>query len=136
MGTEMGALSAAELAGLAGVTQAEVERLVGLGILVARDGAGPFLAADAQKVRLATACEQAGLPMDGIASAIRAGRLSFTLPGGRAVPALVVASDLLGRALGFMPVGMAPSGRGGRSGAARSAGRPPAAAAGAPPGLP
>jgi hypothetical protein len=30
-----------------------------------------------QKVRLATACEQAGLPMDGIASAIRAGRLSF-----------------------------------------------------------
>ncbi len=78
MGTEMGALSAAELAGLAGVTQAEVERLVGLGILVARDGVGPFLAADAQKVRLAMACEQAGLPMDGIASAIRAGRLSFS----------------------------------------------------------
>jgi adenylate cyclase len=75
---EMGALSAAELADLAGVTPAEVDRLVGLGILVARDGAGPFLAADAQKVRLATACEQAGLPMDGIASAIRAGRLSFS----------------------------------------------------------
>jgi hypothetical protein len=78
METEMGALSAAELADLAGVTKAEVDRLVGLGILVARDGAGPFLAADARKVRLATACEQAGLPMDGIASAIRAGRLSFT----------------------------------------------------------
>jgi hypothetical protein len=77
MGTEMGALSASELADLAGVTEAEVDRLVGLGILVARDGAGPFLAADAQKVRLATACEQAGLPMEGIASAIRAGRLSF-----------------------------------------------------------
>jgi adenylate cyclase len=30
-----------------------------------------------QKVRLATACEQAGLPMAGIAAAIRAGRLSF-----------------------------------------------------------
>jgi adenylate cyclase len=30
-----------------------------------------------QKVRLATACERAGLPMAGIASAIRAGRLSF-----------------------------------------------------------
>jgi adenylate cyclase len=74
---EMGALSASELADLAGVTEAEVDRLVGLGILVARDGAGPFLAADAQKVRLATACEQAGLPMGGIASAIRAGRLSF-----------------------------------------------------------
>jgi adenylate cyclase len=78
METEMGALSASELADLAGVTEAEVDRLVGLGILVARDGAGPFLAADAQKVRLATACEQAGLPMDGIASAIRAGRLSFS----------------------------------------------------------
>ena len=89
METGTGALSASELADLAGVTEAEVDRMVGLGILVARDGAGPFRAADAQKVRLATACEQAGLPMDGIASAIRAGRLSFTLPGGRAVPALV-----------------------------------------------
>jgi adenylate cyclase len=73
----MGALSASELADLAGVTEAEVDRLVGLGILVAGDGAGPFLATDVQKVRLATACEQAGLPMDGIASAIRTGRLSF-----------------------------------------------------------
>jgi class 3 adenylate cyclase len=78
METGTGALSASELADLAGVTEAEVDRMVGLGILVARDGAGPFRAADAQKVRLATACEQAGLPMDGIASAIRAGRLSFT----------------------------------------------------------
>src|SRR6266487_5836779 len=77
MDTEMGALSASELADLAGVTKAEVDRMVGLGILVARDGAGPFRAADAQKVRLATACEQAGLPMEGIAAAIRAGRLSF-----------------------------------------------------------
>jgi adenylate cyclase len=30
-----------------------------------------------QKVRLAAACERAGLPMEGIAAAIRAGRLSF-----------------------------------------------------------
>ena len=44
---------------------------------MARDGAGPFLETDVQKVRLATACEQAGLPMEGIAAAIRAGRLSF-----------------------------------------------------------
>src|ERR671931_1049109 len=77
MDAERGALSASELADLAGVTEAEVDRLVGLGILVARDGPSPFLPADAQKVRLATACEQAGLPMDGIAAAIRAGRLSF-----------------------------------------------------------
>jgi adenylate cyclase len=73
----MNALSAAGLADLAGVTEAEVGRLVDLGILVARDGAGPFLASDVQKVRLAAACEQAGLPLAGIAAAIRAGRLSF-----------------------------------------------------------
>src|SRR5919201_2090653 len=70
-------LSASELADLAGVTEAEVQRLVELGILVARDGAGPFREPDVPKVRLATACERAGLPMAGIASAIRAGRLSF-----------------------------------------------------------
>jgi adenylate cyclase len=73
----MNALSASGLADLAGTTEAEVQRLVDLGILVARDGAGPFLKTDVQKVRLATACEQAGLPMAGIVAAIRAGRLSF-----------------------------------------------------------
>jgi adenylate cyclase len=73
----MSGLSAAGLADLAGVTEAEVQRMVDLGILVARDSAGPFLASDVQKVRLATACEQAGLPMAGIAAAIREGRLSF-----------------------------------------------------------
>jgi adenylate cyclase len=74
----MNTLSASGLADLAGVTEAEVQRLVDLGILVARDGPGPFLPADVQKVRLAIACEQAGLPMAGIAAAIRAGRLSFS----------------------------------------------------------
>ncbi len=74
----MNGLSAAGLADLAGVTEAEVERLVDLGILVPRDGAEPFLETDAQRVRLAIACEQAGLPMAGIAAAIRAGRLSFS----------------------------------------------------------
>jgi len=73
----MTGLSAAGLADLAGVTQGEVERLADLGILAARDGTGPFLEADVPKVRLAVACERAGLPMEGIASAVRAGRLSF-----------------------------------------------------------
>jgi adenylate cyclase len=73
----MNGLSASELADLAGVTEAEVERLVDLGILEACDGADPFLETDAKKVRLATACEQAGLPVAGIAAAIRSGRLSF-----------------------------------------------------------
>ena len=73
----MNGLSASELADLVGVTEVEVARLVDLGVLVARDGADPFLESDVQKVRLAAACERAGLPMAGIASAIRAGRLSF-----------------------------------------------------------
>jgi adenylate cyclase len=70
-------LSAAGLADLAGVTEAEVQRLVELGILAAREGADPFLETDVQKVRLAAACDRAGLPMEQIASAIGAGRLSF-----------------------------------------------------------
>ena len=73
----MNGLSASGLADLAGVTEAEVQRLVELGILVARDSPDPFLDTDVQKVRLAAGCEQAGLPMEAIASAIRAGRLSF-----------------------------------------------------------
>jgi Wax ester synthase/diacylglycerol acyltransferase catalytic domain len=77
MDRDMEPLSASGLADLAGVTEAEIDRMVDLGILVARDSTGPFLATDAQKVRLATACEQAGLPLEGIAAAIRAGRLSF-----------------------------------------------------------
>src|SRR6266540_2729584 len=70
MDTEMRALSASELAALVGVTKAEVDRLVGLGILVARDGAGPFLETDVQKVRLATACEQTGVPLDVLGGAL------------------------------------------------------------------
>jgi adenylate cyclase len=73
----MEALTAADLAGLAGVTEAEIGRMVALGVLVPREGAAPFLAGDMQKVRLAMACERAGLPMDAIAAAIRGGRLSF-----------------------------------------------------------
>jgi adenylate cyclase len=73
----MEVLTAAGLATLAGVTEAEIGRLVDLGVLVPRDGPAPFLPGDLYKVRLATACERAGLPMDGIAAAIRAGRLSF-----------------------------------------------------------
>src|SRR4030095_15807914 len=60
-----------------GATEAEVERMAGLGVLVARDGAGPFRVADVAKVRLAGGGGEAGLPMEGIAAATRAGRLSF-----------------------------------------------------------
>jgi adenylate cyclase len=70
-------LDAAGLAGLARVTEAEIGRLVDLGVLVPREGPAPFLAIDVSKVRLALASEAAGLPLAGIAAAIRAGRLSF-----------------------------------------------------------
>ncbi|HEX4908610.1 MAG TPA: adenylate/guanylate cyclase domain-containing protein, partial [Actinomycetes bacterium] len=73
----MEALTGAQLAELAGVSEAEIGRMVDLGVLVARDETAPFLTIDLRKVRLALACERAGLPMDGIAAAIRAGRLSF-----------------------------------------------------------
>jgi adenylate cyclase len=73
----MDGLSISGLADLAGVTEGDVERLVELGILVGRDGTGSFLESDVPKVRLAAACERAGLPMEGIVAAIRAGRLSF-----------------------------------------------------------
>jgi hypothetical protein len=49
----MDGLSAVGLADLAGATEAEVERLVELGVLVAREGAGPFRESDVPKVRLA-----------------------------------------------------------------------------------
>jgi adenylate cyclase len=71
------ALGAADLAELAEVTEAEIGRMVDLGVLVPREGPAPFRATDIQKVRLAMACERAGLPMDTIAEVIRAGRLSF-----------------------------------------------------------
>jgi adenylate cyclase len=73
----MTGLSASGLADLAGVTEGEVARLVELGVLMPRDGPGPFRETDVAKVRMAAGCEQAGLPMEGIAAAIRSGRLSF-----------------------------------------------------------
>jgi class 3 adenylate cyclase len=70
-------LTAAGLAGLAGVPEAEIGRMIDAGVLVPRGGPAPFLARDVHRLRLAVACERAGLPLEGIAAAIRAGRLSF-----------------------------------------------------------
>src|SRR5919106_5639623 len=70
-------LSAAEIAERAGAAEGEIMRMVELGVLVPRDDERPFLPSDVQKVRLAKACERAGLPMDGIGQAIEQGRLSF-----------------------------------------------------------
>ncbi|MGH2686774.1 MAG: adenylate/guanylate cyclase domain-containing protein [Actinomycetota bacterium] len=70
-------LSAVELAVRAGVSEEELERMFALGILVPRRARHPYLPSDLQKVRLAKACERAGLPMDGIGRAIEAGSVSF-----------------------------------------------------------
>jgi len=70
-------LSPTELAARAGISPSEVERLVEFGILVPRDGTRPFRAVDALKIRVARGCEEGGLPMDGMAEAVRAGLLSF-----------------------------------------------------------
>src|SRR5262245_58172391 len=71
-------LSGAELAARTGVGEQEIQRLVTHGVLVPRQGRGaPFRAVDVLKIRLARACEEGGLPMEGIAKAVRAGHLSF-----------------------------------------------------------
>jgi adenylate cyclase len=71
-------LSGAELAARAGVGDEEIQRLVTHGVLVPRRGRGaPFRAVDVLKIRVAQACEEGGLPMEGMAKAIGTGHLSF-----------------------------------------------------------
>jgi adenylate cyclase len=71
-------LSGAELAARAGVGEQEIQRLLAHGVLVPRQGrVAPFRAVDLLKIRVARACEEGGLPMEGMARAIRAGHLSF-----------------------------------------------------------
>ncbi|HEX3202959.1 MAG TPA: hypothetical protein VHW42_13625, partial [Actinomycetes bacterium] len=91
---EAQALGRGELAELAEVTEAEIGRMVDLGVLVPREGPAPFRAIDLQKVRLAMACERAGLPMDAIAALIRSGRLSFAFLGAAPYHRFAVPSSL------------------------------------------
>ena len=70
-------LSRAELADRAGVPQTEIDWMVSASILEPADSSAPFTDADVRKVRLAKACQNAGLPIDGIGAAITSGRLSF-----------------------------------------------------------
>jgi adenylate cyclase len=71
------ALTPAQLARRARATPEQVARLVRLGILAPADGQAPYTAADVRRIRLADACEQAGLPLEAIGEAVAAGRLSF-----------------------------------------------------------
>jgi class 3 adenylate cyclase len=71
-------LSRAELAVTAGVDEAEIDRLVEAGVLVEREMAeAPFRGVDVLKIRVARACEEGGLPMEAMTTAIKEGRLSF-----------------------------------------------------------
>jgi adenylate cyclase len=69
--------SQAELAERAGVSEGEIDRLLELGVLSPEDASSPYTLGDVKRVRLVTACERAGLPLEGIASAIRQGKLSL-----------------------------------------------------------
>jgi adenylate cyclase len=70
-------LSAAELAERSGCSVDRVEQLVGLGILVPRDGDGPFSPADTHRIRLMQAFEDAGIDLAVIARGVAAGKLSY-----------------------------------------------------------
>ncbi|HEX2090256.1 MAG TPA: adenylate/guanylate cyclase domain-containing protein [Actinomycetota bacterium] len=71
-------LSRDELAERAGVAPDLVDRLVRLGILTRSEGDASFRLADVYRIRLALACERAGLPIEGIGQAIAAGKLSLS----------------------------------------------------------
>ena len=70
-------LTETELAERAGVTPGFVRRLGVLGIIVPAEGGEGYPASDARRVRVAQACDRAGLPLDGIGKAVAEGRLSF-----------------------------------------------------------
>jgi adenylate cyclase len=69
--------SEVELAGRARVEPGLVRRLVELGILAPVGAEAGYGVGDVRRVRLADACRQAGLSLEGIGKAIAAGRLSF-----------------------------------------------------------
>ena len=77
MAVEEISFSGAELAGRARVAPELVGRLVELGILRPGGGEAPFGLGDMRRVRLADACERAGLSLEGIGAAIADGRLSL-----------------------------------------------------------
>jgi adenylate cyclase len=75
--TVTGGFGAAELARRSGCPPAWVDRLIELGVLGERDGPAPFTTADTYLVRLLLACDRAGIPIEAVAEAVAAGRLSF-----------------------------------------------------------
>ncbi|HEX2088831.1 MAG TPA: adenylate cyclase regulatory domain-containing protein [Actinomycetota bacterium] len=73
----MDQLSADEVASRSGVSIDFVERLVEFGILAPADRERAFSRGDINRTRLAHACQEAGLPLQEIARAVREGKFSF-----------------------------------------------------------
>ena len=73
----MGQYSRQEVAGKAGVEPDYVDRLVELGILRAGSG-NTFSPGDVRRARWVQSFERAGVPLEGIAAAVRDGALSFS----------------------------------------------------------
>ena len=73
----MGEHSRQEMAARAGVDPDYVDRLVELGILSPGSG-NTFSAGDVRRARWVQSFEQAGVPLEGIAAAVRDGTLSFS----------------------------------------------------------
>jgi class 3 adenylate cyclase len=66
-----------DLAARGGVPVEYVDRLVELGILARRDSGSAFSAGDARRIRLVRGMEEGGLPLEGIATAVRDGELTL-----------------------------------------------------------
>jgi adenylate cyclase len=73
----VGAFTREALAERAGVHVGYVDRLIDLGILAQGDSASPFSVGDLRRVRLVRGLEEGGLPLEGVATAVRNGDLSF-----------------------------------------------------------
>jgi adenylate cyclase len=70
-------LSEAQLVERAGSSSDEIGRLVELGILVPEPVEPRFNAGDVRRARLASACQDGGIPLDAVGRAIRDGKLSL-----------------------------------------------------------
>jgi adenylate cyclase len=75
--TSSDALTLEALAERSGAGVQTIRRLLDLGILQPGEGEQPFTVGDSHRTRLVLACEQAGLPLEGIGQVIRDGKLSL-----------------------------------------------------------
>ncbi|MGH2722789.1 MAG: adenylate/guanylate cyclase domain-containing protein [Actinomycetota bacterium] len=73
----MEGLNERQLADAAGTTTSDVRRFIDLGVLLPPEDGRAYTDGDLRRVRLAMACEEAGLPLDAIGRAIAEGKISL-----------------------------------------------------------